>query len=897
MSWHTKSIAETIAGLNSDGQAGLSQTEAAERLKKHGQNKLREKPPTPLIVKFFAQLNDFMVIILLIAAAISFVTAVVEHTRSGGGDWLEPIAIVCIVVLNAIIGVIQESKAEAALAALRKMSAPTADVIRGGEHMTIDAADVVPGDVALLEAGDFVPADGRIIENHSLQVDESSLTGESHPVQKDASVLLDQGATLGDRINMVYSGCAVTYGRAVMLVTGTGMDTEMGHIAGLLENEEDGDTPLQKNLANLGKILGVACLVICAAIFVFGLFEQKEFMEMFMTAVALAVAAIPEGLPAIVTIVLAMGVRKMVARNAIVRRLPAVETLGCASVICSDKTGTLTQNRMTLIKLWALGGEEKEAYGHKWDEATTKLAEYATLCCDGAVEPNEDGMMVHDGDPTETAIVAAYQNQVGRKEALMHKYPRVGEIPFDSDRKLMTTVHEIGGKLIAITKGAPDVLLQRCVNADGGNIDEVNDRFCGDALRVLAVAYRELTPPVASDIPLGEGDKSASLTEGGVSEADGGSISLIPEEIEQNLTFLGLVGMIDPPRDEVKLAIKECAGAGIRTVMITGDHVVTACAIARQLGILREGDLAVSGNELTAMSDDELGKNIRKYSVYARVTPADKIRIVKAWQQAGEIVAMTGDGVNDAPALKAADIGCAMGITGTSVAKGAADVVLTDDNFATIVKAVKQGRGIYDNIKKSVNYLISCNIGEILCVFFAMLLWHETPLTAIHLLLINLITDALPALALGVEPVESDVMGRKPRSANESVFAGGAGVVVGFYGIIIGGIILFAYYLGRSMGGAECGQAMAFGVMALSELFRALSIRSRHSLFKVGLLSNKFMLVAIAVSGALSVLCMTVFGGVFGLEALAMNQWLWVAGLSLVPLVLGELVKPLGIRS
>jgi Ca2+-transporting ATPase len=867
LNWYSESLEHVAKELQTDIRQGLTAEEAKQRLEKYGPNKLKEKPPKTNLQRFIDQMKDVMIIILLIAAAISLGLSIYHSMSGQEADWVEPIVIVLIVLLNGVLGVIQESKAEAALEALKKMSAPHARVLRGGKEESIASAELVPGDVVLLEAGDFIPADCRLIQSASLKTDEAALTGESLPVEKDANAAIKEDAPLGDRLNMVYSGCAVSYGRASAIVVETAMKTEMGKIATMLEDEDEGQTPLQARLAQLGKYLGFLALAICAIIFGIGVIERLPIMEMFMTAIALAVAAIPEGLPAIVTIVLAIGVQRMVAKNAIIRRLPAVETLGSTSVICSDKTGTLTQNRMTLVKAYADG--QLVSLEGTLPDSILNLIKLGTLCTDGTVEIVDDREK-HIGDPTETAIVAAALKNGMPKPNLTAKYPRVGEIPFDSDRKLMTTVNQMDGKNIVIVKGAPDILMERCVAGDIAAASQANEDMGREALRVLAVGIKEI--PTLPD-------------------------EFKPEEMEQGLTFVGLVGMIDPPRPEVMDSIRECNGAGIRTIMITGDHVVTASAIAKQLGILKDESEAITGTKLAALSDDELTANIWKYRVYARVTPTDKIRIVKAWQKEEQIVAMTGDGVNDAPALKAADIGCAMGITGTDVAKGAADMTLTDDNFATIVTAVKEGRGIYDNIRKAVHFLLSCNLGEIVTIFIAMLLWHESPLLPIQLLFVNLVTDSFPALALGVEPVEHDVMSRKPRAKNESIFAHGVGLMAILQGMMIGGLTLVAYYIGSrtniANAGIPLGETMAFSVLAISQLVHSLNIRSSHSLFKVGFLTNKYMIGAFLISLALmlTVLCVPFFQEIFEVISMNANQWAIVAGLAITPLIIMEIVK------
>ena len=733
----------------------------------------------------------------------------------------------------------------------------------------IDAAELVPGDIIKLEAGDFVPADARLLHSAGLKSEESALTGESVPSEKDYLAEVKEDAPLGDRHNMVYSGCSISYGTATAVVTATGMDTEMGKIANLLDNEEDGQTPLQQKLAQLGKYLGIVALAACAVIFIVGLVNGIPVLEIFMTAVSLAVSAIPEGLPAIVTIVLSIGVQRMVKKNALIRKLPAVETLGGASVICSDKTGTLTQNRMTLTKAYADGYLDPELISNDNTDNIKKLLMYGTLCCDGSVVFHGDEEQ-HIGDPTETAIVLAAHKNGMPKDELNNKYPRLAEIPFDSDRKLMTTVNRIDGKNIVIVKGAFDMMAPRCVAGDLEAARRFTETMSEDALRVLAIAYKEI-----DTVPENPTSK----------------------ELENGLTFMGLVGMIDPPRPEAKDAVAVCRRAGIKPVMITGDHVVTASAIAKELGILLEGDKAITGAELDAMTDSEFDKVIENISVYARVSPENKIRIVKAWQRKGQVVSMTGDGVNDAPALKAADIGCAMGITGTDVAKGAADMTLTDDNFATIVDAVREGRGIYANIKKVVGFLLGTNIGEVITVFMAMLLWHKTPLVSMQLLWINLVTDSLPAIALGMEAVESDVMDRKPKPKNEGIFAGGLGVRVVLQGIMFAALTLIGFRIGENVTGTLAGgQTMAFMVLAMSQIVQAFNMRSEHSLFKIGPFKNRNLnLAALASTVLVALVLFTPVKTAFGLVTLPANLYLIALGLILVPLVVMELSKALGL--
>ena len=865
MKFYSAPLSEVLTKTATDPKLGLSQNEVTERLQKYGENRLREKKKQSNLSRFIGQFKDVMIIILLIAAAVSFGVVVFEKNW---GELFEPILILVIVVLNAVMGVYQEGKAEKALDALKNMSAPHARVIRDDKESIVDASNLVVGDIIRLEAGDFVPADARLIYSVGLKSEESALTGESVPTDKDYSAEVGADAPLGDRSNMVFSGCSITYGTATAVVVATGMDTEMGKIAGLLEGEKDTQTPLQKKLAVLGKYLGFVALGACAVIFVVGLLNDINPLEIFMTSVSLAVSAIPEGLPAIVTIVLSIGVQRMASKNALIRRLPAVETLGSASVICSDKTGTLTQNRMTLTKAYVDGGSIEEISENNSPNIQT-LLNYATLCCDGNVVFGETEE--HIGDPTETAIIVAAHKNGSEKSELNEKYHRLGEIPFDSDRKLMTTVNEINGKITVIVKGAFDMLTPRCVSGDIEKAGKITEEMSGEALRVLAVAYK-----VIDKVP--EDMTSTAL--------------------ENGLTFMGLLGMIDPPRPEAKEAVALCRKAGIKPVMITGDHVITASAIAKALGIMEEGDMAITGAELDAMSDEELNSKITQISVYARVSPENKIRIVKAWQKKGQVVSMTGDGVNDAPALKAADIGCAMGITGTDVAKGASDMTLTDDNFATIVDAVKEGRGIYANIKKVVAFLLGTNIGEVITVFLAMVLWHKTPLLSMQLLWINLVTDSLPAIALGMEPVEKDIMNNKPRPKDEDIFAGGLGVRVVLQGIMFAIITLVGFRLGETAMGIEVGQTMAFMILSLSQIVQSFNMRSNHSLFKIGPFTNNKLNGAAALSLLLVLaILFTPLRVAFGLSLLPAYMYLIALGLIIVPLVVMELSKWLGLIS
>ncbi|SBW12637.1 Calcium-transporting ATPase [uncultured Eubacteriales bacterium] len=862
--WHNKTIARTLAELETSRDSGLAPREAERRLGQYGRNELERTGRKSLLVRFLSQMKDPMILVLLAAAALSL-------WASGFEDWLDAVIILVIVVVNAIISISQENSAERALEALREMSAPLAKTVRGGTLCRVETALLVPGDIILLEAGDLVPADARILECSSLKADESAMTGESVPVTKGALEPLGEETPLADRRNMVISSTVITNGRARCAVTGTGMDTEVGRIAGLLLGEADPDTPLQRKMAEISKVLSFVCLCVCAVMFGIGLLQHKDVLDMFMTAVALAVAAIPEGLPAIVTIVLALGVSRMVKRGAIVKKLPAVETLGCASVICSDKTGTLTQNKMTVVDIWT---------ARRGDRGLALTI--GTLCSDAALAYGPGGSLT-TGDPTETAIVEAAFKDGLDKNKLEAEAPRRGELPFDPERKLMSTVHpRAGGGYRVCVKGAPDVLLHRCRATSGGEIltsfkahevGKVNENMAERALRVLGVAYKDL--------------------------------ELLPRDfttdtLEQGLTFVGLIGMIDPPRKEVKAAVAQCYAAGIRPVMITGDHKLTAVAIAKELDIFRPGDLAITGEDLDFMPQELLEKDVERFAVYARVSPEHKMRIVKAWQKKGNVVAMTGDGVNDAPALKAADIGCAMGISGTDVAKGAADMILTDDNFATIVSAVEQGRGIYANIRKAIHYLLSCNIGEILTIFLATAFdFHQMPLVPVQLLWLNLVTDSLPALALGVESVEDGVMDQKPRDGRESLFAHGFAGRLAWQGAMVGALTLAAYFLGEyvlsdpGMASATAN-TMAFATLTMCQLFHAFDVRSeRASLFHIGVFSNSAMNKAFLVGMAmqLAVLCVPPLQAVFSTVPMSPVEWAVVLGLAVTPLVVCELVK------
>ena len=868
MNWWQMETKEAARRLETDEKQGLTSQMAAERLAQKGRNELAETDgKKSLFWRFLAQFDDFMILLLLGAAVVS----VVISRLSGENDVLDAVMILGIVVLNAALGLFQESKAEKALEALKKMAAPHARVVRESIVREIPAAEVVPGDLLLLETGDAVCADGRVVESRSLKTEESALTGEALPVEKTTAGGLPEETAAGDRKNMVLAGGYVVYGKGKVLVTATGMDTEMGRIAAMLSHTSDSMTPLQKKLEQTGKQLGIGALAICALIFCMGILQEKPPFSMFMTAVSLAVAAIPEGLPAIVTIVLAMGTSRMSEKHTIVRRLSAVETLGGAQVICSDKTGTLTQNRMQ-VTTWT-------DYSHrepKNEDLRETVANLFALCNDCNVS---DGNL--QGEPTEKALGEYAQNMGIDFTALRRDMPRVGEIPFSSARKRMTTLHKTEDGWISVTKGAPDILLEKCAFCMEGSgqvpFDSrrksmarmVNGEMAAQALRVVAVAFRQWSekPP---------------LTE---------------EALERNLVFAGMAGMVDPPRPEVKEAVHLCRQAGIRPVMITGDHVLTAEAIGKELGIYQKGDCAVTGAELDKMSDKELETAAETCTVFARVAPEHKVRIVKVFQKRGNVVAMTGDGVNDAPALKTADIGCAMGKSGTEVAKGASDLILTDDNFATIVEAVREGRGIYDNIRKAVHFLLSSNIGEILTIFVAMLLGWAAPLLPIQLLWVNLVTDSLPAIALGMEPAEENIMERPPRKNTGSLFGDGLGSRILLEGVMIGVLALLAFGIGHvyfdQENGYAVGRTMAFAVLSLSQLVHAFNMRGEGSLGKLPFCSNKWLLMAFVVGVVLQcvVIMMPPLAGIFQVVLLNGEQWLLTAALALAPLPLVELEK------
>ena len=900
--WFNKEIKDVEKELETNQETGLSQEEVAKRREKYGLNQLKEKKKKSLLMRFIDQFKDFSIIILIIAAIVSGFVGVAE-----GEGITDTIIILIVVVLNAVIGVTQESKAEKSLEALQKLTDHASKVIRDGNVTVVPAKELVPGDIVVLDTGDYIPADLRIIEAVNLKTQEASLTGESVPVDKTTEKIEGEDVGIGDRTNMLFSSSLVTYGRGKGIVVETGMTTEVGKIAEMINETEEQITPLQQKLNKLGKTLGITAIVICVVIFIIGLFQQKEPIHMFMTAVSLAVAAIPEGLVAVSTIVLAIGVQKMVKRNAIVKKLPAVETLGSATVICSDKTGTLTQNKMTVEKVF-LNGEIKdleEIDNKNVAEDMTTLVYANMLCNDTKIA--KDGTLT--GDPTETALVdMAFK--LNFDPSIYDRMIRIAEVPFDSDRKLMTTVNKVNQSYIAYTKGAVDELLKICkgylynneIKEDLDNyvvtIKQKNEEMAKEALRVLACAYKEFDhEPTQAEL----------------------------ENIESDLIFVGMVGMIDPPREEAKKAVEKCKTAGIKTVMITGDHKITATAIAKKLGILENEDEAITGAELEKMSDEDLQKNVRHYSVYARVSPEHKVRIVKAWQKNGEIVAMTGDGVNDSPALKTSDIGCAMGIVGTDVAKEAADVILTDDNFATIVSAVEEGRRIYDNILKVIQFLLSSNIGEVVVLFLATLLtplfaqWfgitdiaHLEILLPIHILWINLVTDSLPALALAFDPANADIMNRKPNKPGKGVFTKGMTWRIIYQGVMIGLLTLGAFMIGLATttepidgltldeSKIEVGQTMAFVTLAFSELVHVFNIRNnKKSIFKTKVFNNSKLIWAVLGSALLMgiILAVPALRGIFSIPVLPTENIIELIGLVIAPLIIVELFKLFKINS
>ena len=860
--WHSSSIEEIAKNLKTNINIGLPDDEAQKRFERYGPNNLKEKKKESLFVKFIKQFNDFMIITLIIAAIISAVVS----KLNGEADYIDSIIIVAIVIFNAIMGLVQEQKAEKSLEALKKMTAPNAKVRRDGRVQEIDATLVVPGDIVVLEAGNYVPADCRLINSYNLKIEESALTGETIPSLKDSSKILKENTAMGDLCNMVFATTIVVNGHGEAIVVETGMNTRVGKIAGMIIEDESPETPIQKKLAEVGKILAIACIIICVLIFVIGIFKKIPIIEMFMTSVGLAVAAIPEGLPAIVTIMLSIGVTKMAKKNSIIRKLPAVETLGSSSVICSDKTGTLTQNKMTVTEI-------RNCFGRANSNERKFILELGTMCTD-TTEERINGKLGFVGEATEVAISNAAMEEGVSKSFLYDEMKRINDIPFDSKRKMMTTIHKYGNGYRIITKGAPDVLLKRCSNCYSGgqvvpifskkdDINEQNNQMAEKALRVIAVAYKD--------------------------------VEKLPEmqEMEKDLIFCGLIGMIDPPREGVKEAVRTCRRAGIKTVMITGDHLQTAKAIAKELGILKRGDLAIDGETLERMSQHELEQNIMDYSVFARVSPEHKVRIVKAFQSTGAVVAMTGDGVNDAPALKNADIGIAMGKGGTDVAKNAADMILLDDNFVTIVEAVKQGRNIYDNIKKAIHFLISTNIGEIVTIFFGLVLGIKSPLLAIQLLWINLVTDSLPAIALGLEKEEENIMSRLPRNPKKNLFADGLWWKIIIEGSMLGMFTLLAFSIGNRLYSVEVGRTMAFLTLGILELVHSFNIKSEESIFKIGVLENKYLVGALVLGVILQVIVVVVspLAQVFSLVPLTGIQWLYTILIAVAPIPIVEIQK------
>ena len=860
--WHSSSVEEIAKNLKTNINIGLPDDEAQKRFERYGPNNLKEKKKESIFVKFIKQFNDFMIITLIIAAIISAVVS----KLNGEADYIDSIIIVAIVIFNAIMGLVQEQKAEKSLEALKKMSAPNAKVRRNGRVQEIDAAMVVPGDIVILEAGNYVPADCRLINSYNLKIEESALTGETIPSLKDSSKILKENTAMGDLCNMVFATTIVVNGHGEAIVVETGMNTRVGKIAGMIIEDESPETPIQKKLAEVGKILAIACIIICVLIFVIGIFKRIPIIEMFMTSVGLAVAAIPEGLPAIVTIMLSIGVTKMAKKNSIIRKLPAVETLGSSSVICSDKTGTLTQNKMTVT-------EVRNCFGRANSNERKFILELGTMCTD-TTEERINGKLGFVGEATEVAISNAAMEEGVSKSFLYDEMKRINDIPFDSKRKMMTTIHKYGNGYRIITKGAPDVLLKRCSNCYSGgqivpifskkdDINEQNNQMAEKALRVIAVAYKD--------------------------------VEKLPEmqDAEKDLIFCGLIGMIDPPREGVIEAVRTCRRAGIKTVMITGDHLQTAKAIAKELGILKRGDLAIDGETLERMSQHELEQNIMDYSVFARVSPEHKVRIVKAFQSTGAVVAMTGDGVNDAPALKNADIGIAMGKGGTDVAKNAADMILLDDNFVTIVEAVKQGRNIYDNIKKAIHFLISTNIGEIVTIFFGLVLGIKSPLLAIQLLWINLVTDSLPAIALGLEKEEENIMSRLPRNPKKNLFADGLWWKIIIEGAMLGMFTLLAFSIGNRLYSVEVGRTMAFLTLGILELVHSFNIKSEESIFKIGIFENKYLVGALVLGVILQVIVVVVspLAQVFSLVPLTGMQWLYTILIAVAPIPIVEIQK------
>jgi len=846
ISWHALSSQEVIQQLKTDQEKGLKGEEARNRLNEQGRNVLPTGKRKTILSMFIDQFKDFLILILVAAAIISGLL----------GETTDATVIIAILVINAILGVSQERKANKALDALKKMSVPECEVIRDGVLQKISSEELVPGDIILLHEGDYVPADMRLIEIHNLRIDEASLTGESVPVEKVTEPVSDN-IPIADRINMAYSGTMVAYGRAKGVVTETGINREIGKIAQLLEKEEEVITPLQKRLAGLGKLLGYLTLIVCGVVFVVGIIRGEQVFDMFMTAVSLAVAAIPEGLPAIVTIVLALGVTRMSQHNAIVRKLPAVETLGSATVICTDKTGTLTQNQMTVQEVFQMSDNEEETQSQTFLPNET-LIQIGVLCNDSSIAQDNDKMQ-RFGDPTELALIEFAEKNGYSVSRMRQEFPRLDEVPFDSKRKMMSTLHEFNGKRRILVKGAPDVLINRCSYYQSGDkihplgekerqlIHNIIEKMASKALRVLAFAEKEIS------------DKRK-----------------ISEEDEYNLNFHGLVGMIDPPRPEVKQALLEANSAGIETIMITGDNLLTAKTIAQDLGLIKSGDEAITGQEMEKLSQETLIEKIKHLRVFARVWPEQKLKIVEALQRNKEVVAMTGDGVNDAPALKKADIGIAMGITGTDVAKEVADVVLVDDNFATIVKAIEEGRVIFDNIRKFVVYLLACNIGEIFAIFIPILIGLHRPLVPVQILLINLVTDGLPAMALGVDSPEPDIMMRKPRNPKEGILNPQSMKIIFFNSIFIALSVIIAFITGTSIGGIETGRTMAFVTLAFSELLRAYSFRSeKRNFWEINLQSNLYLIEAALLSAVIVLVTVVVPSAAKVFSNVPLNRLEW----------------------
>ncbi|MGC5814618.1 calcium-transporting P-type ATPase, PMR1-type [Clostridium perfringens] len=863
--WYKKSKNEILKELDVDEKNGLSSNEALRRLEKYGKNKLETKKKKTLFKQFLSQLKDVMIYILIIAAIISAFL----------GEISDALIILLVIIINAVIGVIQESKAEKALDALKELSTPKALVKRDGSLKEILSEDIVPGDIVIIDAGRYIPGDLRLIDTANLKIEESAFTGESVPSEKDASFLPDKEIPIGDQNNMAFMSTLATYGRGVGVVVGTGMNTEIGKIAKMIEQEENDETPLQKKLSELGKILGFLAVGICILIFIISFFQGRDLLEMFLTSISLAVAAIPEGLPAIVAIVLALGVQRMVKKNAIIRKLPAVETLGSVSIICSDKTGTLTQNKMTVTTVYTNDSYIKESEFNLNENESKLLVDCMVLCNDATYSEKSQ-----TGDPTEIALLESPFKLNILKEKLEKEFKRIDEIPFDSDRKLMTTVNLVDEKKARVfTKGALDSILSICnkISVNGKLLDftkeykakvlENSNIMSDKALRVLAFAYKDISKE-----------------------------NIVLDSLEKDLVFIGMVGMIDPPRLEVKDSIKLCKSAGITPVMITGDHKNTAFAIANELGIAEDISQAITGHEIDKFKEEEFNEKIINYRVFARVSPEHKVKIVKAFKSHGNIVSMTGDGVNDAPSLKAADIGVAMGITGTDVSKGASDMILTDDNFSTIVSAVEEGRKIYLNIKKSIVFLLSCNLGEILTLFTAILLNWNSPLQPIHILWVNLITDSFPALALGVDKTKEDVMNNPPRNPKESIFVKSDKIQLIINGVLIGGITLFAFKLGERLYPDSLihAQTMAFVVLSVSQLFLSLSLRSNtKSAFSLGLFSNKYLVYSILLGIFLQVIIISIsfIANIFKVTPLLLYDWIVVILVSLIPFVINEFLK------